>query len=137
MKNYWDDLNGPKYAVQIPNAGHSLKGGREKAMRTIGVFARCVASDRKLPRITWDFQGSNDQCSIVVKCQQKPTAVKIWRADSKDLDFRDEEWSSTSLTGDGTWEYGLKSDQHTAMFAELEFQIDRIPYSLCTLIYRR
>ncbi len=53
MSKYWDDLKGPKYAIQIPNAGHSLKGGQEKALRTVGAFARMSAAGQKLPELSF------------------------------------------------------------------------------------
>lgn len=136
MNNYWGDLKGPKFAIQVPNAGHSLDGGREKALRTIGAFARTVASKRPFPSFTWSFEDKAPR-TLLVKSKDRPSTVRLWSADSTDLDFRDEEWTASNLFGDGEWNAKLQSDQHTAMFVELEFQIDDIPYSLCTLIYRR
>lgn len=136
MNNYWDDLQGPKFAIQIPNAGHSLDGGREKAIRTVGAFARMIASKRSLPEFTWRFEDGTVK-TLRVTSKDNPMAVRLWSADSTDLDFRDEEWGSSNLAGKGQWVGTATSDQHTAMFIELEFQVDDIPYSLCTLIYRR
>lgn len=138
MNNYWHDLAGPKYVIHIPNAGHNLKGGQQKATQTIAAFARLVASKQDLPTINWKFKTNKKATrQLVITTTATPTAVKLWSADSSDLDFRDEEWASTPLTGDGEWIGTLTSDQHTAMFIELEFQIDNIPYSLCSLIYRQ
>ena len=138
MNNYWDDLQGPKYALHIPNAGHSLKGGQEQATRTIGAFARMVASGQTPPAISWNFETPQPTIrKLTVSSETKPTVVRLWSADSTDLDFRDEEWTSTTLTGDSQWTGSITSDQHTAMFAELEFHVDNIPYSVCTLIYRQ
>lgn len=137
MSNYWDDLSGEKYAIQIPNAGHGLDGGRELAMRTIGAFSRHVASKRQMPRLSWSFQSTESNSSLTVACQTSPECVRLWSADSTDSDFRDEEWTSVILNGNGSWTGELKSSQKTAMFAELQFKIDNVEYSLCTLIYRR
>ncbi|MEZ6129867.1 MAG: PhoPQ-activated protein PqaA family protein [Planctomycetaceae bacterium] len=139
MTKYWDDLDGLKYALQIPNAGHGLDSDREKAIRTIGAFARLVASGRPLPNLTWTIQNSNDTQTLTMMSDTQPTSAMLWSADSTDLDFRDEEWHSEKLTAaqDNTWTGSVKSSQNTAMYAELTFEVDGIPYSLCSLIYRR
>ncbi len=137
MSNYWDDLSGEKYAIQIPNAGHGLDGGRELAMRTVGAFARHIASERPLPQLSWTFQYTEGNSCLNVACKTPPECVRLWSADSTDGDFRDEEWTSVLLTGDGNWKGELKSEQKIAMFAELQFKIDGVVFSLCTLIYRR
>jgi len=139
MTKYWSDLEGPKFALQIPNAGHGLDGGREKAIRTIGAFARLVAYGKTLPQLTWQIENGGDQQTLTIMSDTQPTSATLWSADSTDLDFRDEEWQSEKMTStqDSTWTGSLQSEQHTAMYAELTFEIDSIPYSLCSLIYRR
>ena len=51
LKFYWNDLEGPKYIRQIPNAGHGLGGGKKDALRTIAAFFRHAAAGQPLPTV--------------------------------------------------------------------------------------
>lgn len=136
---YWDDLKGPRYALQIPNAGHGLDGGREKAMRTIGAFAQHVASGKQWPKLSWTFERAADSHAVIMTTDVACMAATLWFADSDDLDFRDEDWQSKRLreVKPNVWMGAVESKQHTAIFAELMFEADGVPYSLCSLVDRR
>lgn len=136
---YWNDLKGPRYALQIPNAGHGLNGGREKAMRTIGAFARNVASGKPWPKLSWTFDHAADTHSVTISTDVSCVSAALWYADSADLDFRDEDWQSKRLreAEANVWTGAIESDQHTAIFAELTFEADGVLYSLSSLVDRR
>jgi PhoPQ-activated pathogenicity-related protein len=139
MKLYWDDLKGPKYALFIPNAGHGLDDGREKALTSIAAFARIAASGRELPELTWSFSRDADTRSLSVNSSRAPEAARFWSADSTDLDFRDERWASVPMRQhEGAWvaEMAFQPGTNAAVYADLEFEIDGVPYSLCTLVTR-
>ncbi|RMG33509.1 MAG: phenylacetic acid degradation protein [Planctomycetota bacterium] len=140
MKFYWDDLRGPKYVLQIPNAGHSLNGGRDLVMRTIGAFFRHVASRRPLPRVQWQRKDGGRAYRMVVKAQPAPRGAALWYATSKDLDFRDDRWQSQPLevsrSGEIVAELARAQGRHVAFFVELQYETDGIPYSLCTVNQR-
>lgn len=139
MTKYWSDLKGPNYTLQIPNAGHGLNGGEEKTVRTIGAFARHVASNTALPELSWQIASTQNQQTLTVTSSATPTSVTLWSVESSDLDFRDDEWRSEKMqpTEASTWTGSVKSDKQTAVFAELTFEIEGVPYSLCSLIFRR
>ena len=52
---YWNDLQGPKYLVELPNAGHDLKVNRDWATSGLGAFFHHVVLNRPMPQLTWDF----------------------------------------------------------------------------------
>ncbi|APZ93058.1 PhoPQ-activated pathogenicity-related family protein [Fuerstiella marisgermanici] len=139
MSKYWDDLKGPKYIIQLPNDGHGLKGGREKALRTVGAFARMNADGQPLPKLQFSCDEAADRYVLSVVSDTAPESVFFWRANSTDLDFRDDQWESQEMAAseDGSFHQNFAAEGHTAVFAELIFKTDGVPYSLCTLIYRR
>lgn len=139
MKWYWPELAGPKYAVQVPNAGHGLDGGRELALSTVAAFTRCIASGRPLPSLNWKVAQTGTQVGLNLTSNVTPVAARLWSAHSNDLDFRDERWSASELSRQknryiGTVEKNGKP--HVALYGELQFAIDDVPYSLCTIIHR-
>jgi len=140
MNVYYDDLVGPCYIRQIPNAGHSLGGGRDAAMRTLAVFFRHAAAGKALPQVSWDADESDDALSLTLSSPVKPQAVKLWSARSDDLDFRDAHWNATLLSeSDGNWtgSAARPADGHVAVFGEFEFESRGLPWSLTTLVFRR
>lgn len=138
MQLYWDDLQGPKYALFLPNADHDLDDGREKALLSIAAFAQFAAEGRALPQLEWSFARDGDQRTLTVTCSETPTNAVLWSAQSEDLDFRDETWTAgTMAEGDGTWSGSVTGERaNVAVYADLAFEIHGVPYSLCTLVYR-
>jgi len=123
---YWNDLKGVKYIRYVPNADHSLKGS--DAWMTVLACYSAVVNGSKLPQFTWAFQ---DDGSIRVKNQDKPSAVKMWQATNpKARDFRMDSigaaWTSTDLKDEGGGVYIAKVEKPengwTAFFAELTFE---------------
>ncbi len=140
MKLYWDDLKGPKYALFLPNADHDLDDGREKALVTIALFARLNAAQTPLPQLEWSFRRTGNQRSVKIRSSLTPDQTLLWSAQSEDLDFRDESWSSRPLNQleDGAWEGMVTAadSKHVAMYVEMQFNVDGVPYSLCSLVER-
>jgi PhoPQ-activated pathogenicity-related protein len=139
MKFYWDDVQGPKNILQVPNAGHNLEGGLPLAMSTISAFFRHVASGTPMPALTWDRSVAEGQATLTVNATQTPVSAYAWTATSDDKDFRDEKWQSQSLTLDGnraTTVLTLPAPRHAAHFVSMQFEFEGITYSLSTLIFR-
>ncbi len=139
MQWYWGDLVGPKYVLQVPNAGHGLDGGRERAFATIAVFFRHAAAKRALPELQWEHTDATDGITLKIQCAQEPVAARLWVAQSDTKDFRGSRWQSRPLAANSGSYAGTVSrpeDGHVAYFGELEFKDHGISYSLCTLIQR-
>ena len=139
MKLYWNDLIGPKYVLQVPNAGHGLDGGRELALSTIAAFFQHNASATPLPELTWQRTVDEAAITLRVTASKQPQAAKLWLARSDTKDFREAKWESQPLTGEAKTfvaELAKPDSGHVAHFGELQFQINGVPYSLCTLIQR-
>jgi PhoPQ-activated pathogenicity-related protein len=140
MNLYWDDLVGSKYIRQVPNAGHGLSGGREGALTTLAVFFRYVAAGKDLPRLSWKFSQNDRQLTLSVTTDATAAKVRLWTARSSDLDFRNEQWESASIDlkeGKAVASVAVPESGHVALFGEVEFDFQGVPWSLTTLVYRR
>lgn len=140
---YWNDLVGPKFVCQVPNAGHGLEGGRELAIGTLAAFARHVASGKSMPDLSWETIETADGWVRRVTSNVEPTSVRLWCATSDDFDFRDERWSSQNMSGSSSsaeqphvFELQVPGDdaKHVAHYCELMFEIEGVSYGLCTTI---
>ena len=77
MKLYWHDLLGPKYVLQVPNAGHGLEGGRELAYSTLAAFFRHAATGTALPKLTWTDSGQDGRFTLTVESSSRPKTAFI------------------------------------------------------------
>ena len=139
MNNYWDDLEGPKFILQVPNAGHGLDGGRESALTTVAVFFRHAALEKPLPAISWDHSNGNRQLELTVKSDTSPVEARLWSAASKSTDFREAEWTSQPMRLEQKRYRGsrkLPNPGHAAIFGELQFDFSGLVYSLTTQVFR-
>lgn len=137
MKLYWFDLVGPKYVLHVPNAGHGLESGRENVLATVAAFFRHTATSTPLPELNWQHENGALELVTRVTSSHEPTAARLWIARSPNRDFREARWSSEPLVkngGDFVGKTEKRDRGHVARFAELQFQIGDLPYSLCTLI---
>lgn len=139
---YWNELIGPKYVLQIPNAGHDLKGGQDLALSTLAAFVRHVASGRELPKLEWvSRRDASGKVTRALTCDVRPKLARIWTAESPDKDFRNDRWSPRELAlpeenDPSKWEVvvAVPDDGHVSHYCELQFEIDGIPYAICTTI---
>lgn len=131
---YWDDLMGPKYISYIPNNGHGLKD----FVRIVGNLAALHADGNGgpgLPEIDWSFSRKNGALTLHVESDRKPEGVSVWLAKSKTRDFRDALWRSKPTTANGegfVYELAIPEAGYAAMFGELRFEQQEIPYFLST-----
>ena len=133
---YWNDLKGPKYLVELPNAGHGLEKNREWALRGLGAFFRHTVSDRPMPAIAWDSKNLKpDELTLKIEATPAPKSARLWVAKSDTRDFRESKWESSPLTA-GTKISGTAvkpaDARNIAAFADLEYEIDGISYHLTT-----
>jgi PhoPQ-activated pathogenicity-related protein len=132
---YWDELRGPKYLVELPNAGHGLEANREWALNGLGAFFRHVVTNRPLPQISWSFvNGGKNNSALTIHAAPAPQAARLWTARSQTRDFRDSRWDSSPLEpGESiTGRVAAPVSGCLAAFGELEYQIDGLPYHLTT-----
>lgn len=138
MNHYWDDLVAEKSIYRAANAGHGLEGKREQAMSTLGVFFRHTVTGKAMPTMTWKPMLKNDSIGIAVSSNQEPSATKLWLANSNTMDFRQSVWEANAMPKAGSgWEQtqAIENGRHCAIYAELVFDYEGIPFMLSTLAY--
>lgn len=145
-KHYYPDLQGTKNILEIPNAGHSLDGGRSLAIAGIAALFRATAHQKTLPSVSWDFQENQEKGHRIQFHSDPPArAARLWTASSATNDFRQANWTSQTLTSeDGRFEVTVpapeQAETRLAVFGELEFVDNSVSppltYSLSTIVKR-
>jgi PhoPQ-activated pathogenicity-related protein len=135
---YWDGLKGPKYLVELPNAGHGLDQNRDWAVNGLGAFFRHVVAGRSLPRISWSFDtGQRGDGELTIRAEPAPHAARLWTAQSASRDFRESRWESKPLKAGSiiAERVSRPGSGHLAFFGELEYEVDGLPYHLTTTFF--
>lgn len=139
MNLYWDGLEGPKYTLQVPNAGHGLDDGRDAALTTVAVFFRHQAGQIAMPQLDWKYNPQADALQLSMTADPAPIGVRFWTANSEDKDFRDEKWTSKPLDiANGSFSGRHPTGNgHVAIFGEYQYKLGSLNYSLTTQAYRQ
>ena len=97
IKNYYDSIPGQNLIHYIPNVGHGL-GDKKEAFVSLSAFFGNTLAKINYPLCTWTTTENKKGVKLNVKATaSKLVDVIIWSADSKDLDFRNDRWTSKSL----------------------------------------
>lgn len=97
IKNYFDSIPGQNFIHYIPNVGHSM-GDKKEAMASMSSFFGMTLKKVPYPVCSWKTTTTKTSVKVNIKATaDKLTDVIIWTADSKDLDFRNDTWTSKSL----------------------------------------
>jgi len=135
---YWNELKGPKYVVELPNSGHGLEVNRDWAINGLGAFFRHSVTGRPMPALSWSMKSpASGDSALTVHADSVPLAARLWTASSGNRDFRESKWTSSQLQAGTTITASIASPAsgHLAVFAELEYLIDGIPYHLSTTFF--
>lgn len=135
---YWNSLKQRKAAVIVPNAGHDLGDGT-KALDALGAFARSCAGEFRFPTVSMRLEERSEGLRFTIQSQNaQPKEVRIWRAGSNTLDFRDSVWQEavsmlTGVSSPGTTIQALlaRPQSNAAYFAEGVFEHKGKRFSLC------
>jgi PhoPQ-activated pathogenicity-related protein len=143
---YWDDLQGDKWVLYVPNAGHNLVQQHEtktlipdltRAGNTLAAFARHEIIDNPMPKIRWQHEGKNPKMTLKVQADPPPVAARLWSTHAATRDFRKSRWTDRPLEVNGKQivaEAETPAVGYIAFFAELEYDMDGLHYFLSTQI---
>jgi PhoPQ-activated pathogenicity-related protein len=131
---YWDDLKGPKWVLYTPNSGHGLED-RERVFNTLSAFTRMVAGGKKFPKMQWSYSEEDSTTKLTLKSDIKPKSARLFRVDSKTLDFRDSKWTSVDVEkagGTTVFTHPNPTTANEAIFGEATYDLDGRPFTLST-----
>ncbi len=137
---YYDQLQGEKYILYVPNNGHGIKdyprllgglGAMYQHMTAKEQPGKEGAGKDKLPKLTWEHKTTDKTHKIAVKSDQPPRELTLWTAESKTRDFRDATFVPKKLditAGETIAEAAIPAEGYSAVFVEAQY--DRQPYPL-------
>ncbi|SEK28366.1 PhoPQ-activated pathogenicity-related family protein [Parapedobacter koreensis] len=97
VKNYLDSIPGENRLHYVPNAGHDLGDGQQ-AMRALSAFVGTMLNNLPYPESDWTLKPRHRKAKLHVDATPGQLLdVVVWTATSTDKDFRDEQWTSSSL----------------------------------------
>ncbi|HZT81955.1 MAG TPA: PhoPQ-activated protein PqaA family protein [Gemmataceae bacterium] len=139
---YWDGLKGEKYVLYVPNAGHNLqrkgpdgKPDLSRPVQGLSAYLRHQVTDRPLPKLSWKHAEADGKLMLTVAADPAPRGARLWVAEAPTRDFRKAEWKEQPATIDGKAVKGAVPAPESgckALYAELDYEIDGIPYHLST-----
>jgi PhoPQ-activated pathogenicity-related protein len=135
LNNYYEQLQGEKYILYVPNNGHGIKDFPRLLGGLNALYQHTTTKDHahkdKLPKFTWLHTTKDKAHQIAVKSEPVPRELTLWTAESKTRDFRDATFVPKKIelqAGETIAEAALPTDGYSAVFVEAQF--DRQPYPL-------
>ncbi len=88
-----------------------------------------------MPQLAWEYESGDAVLVLCLRSDIRPYEVRSWTADSDDRDFRDAQWTSTSLELEGdiyVFELPRPSNGYSAVYGEAVFGEGHSAYYLST-----
>ena len=112
---------------------------------TAFAFVRAVASGTSMPAITSAVQAADETAAFRVTVNPAAVAARVWTSTSGTRDFRTSRWGQTVMRTDSRTipvqgatfraDVPLPSTGYTAVFGELEFEVEGRRFTLSTRIH--
>lgn len=97
VKNYLPEIPGINLINYTPNAGHGLNDG-VTAFPALSAFVGITLDHGKYPQCTWKIKENHQKAKIMVNTSKDILlGAKVWYANSKDMDFRNDTFYSRDL----------------------------------------
>lgn len=91
---YWNDLEGEKYLIYVPNNGHGLPD-RSRIVAGLSALNRRIVTGKPLPKLAWDFKEGSASLQLQIASDAEFSRVRLWSATSLKRDFREAKWTSS------------------------------------------
>ena len=131
---YWNDLEGEKHVLYVPNQGHKL-ADPQRVVGSIAALHRHSTGEMALPKLNWKLAADGGKLHLHLKSSASPAHALVWIATSPTRDFREAKWTSEKLElVDVAYRYALPVPEsgYAAMLGELKFDSNSLPYYLST-----
>lgn len=126
---YFPDLKGEKHLYYQANTEHDVNA---LGVATLTQFYNAAVTGKPFPKIEWKKSGKG---RLDVRWSDPKGKAMLWQATSKKRDFRESEWTSEALEGDGKVSVRIKAPKKgwTAFYVEVRFPGDfGFPFGSCT-----
>jgi PhoPQ-activated pathogenicity-related protein len=98
VKNYIDSIPGDNHICYTPNAAHDL-GDKKIAFTSLSALIGSTVTKKALPVCNYTISENGGTATVRISTTPELLVdAKIWSADSKDQDFRDEKWHSNNIS---------------------------------------
>ena len=127
---YWNDLDGPKALVCVPNAGHDA-GSDARSEAALVELVRRTAGRRVMPELSTSGDGQR----ATIRSDEAPRRVLIWRTESASRDLRSARWRAAEARPEGDQflvDVVPAADRYAAWFAEAEYASAGHSFTLST-----
>ena len=84
-----------------------------------------------MPAMGWECSEAEGVCRLVVTSEAKPKRVRVWTAEADTRDFRKARWAEDGKAGPDTT-VAAPARGYRAFFAETEYELDGLTFTLCT-----
>jgi PhoPQ-activated pathogenicity-related protein len=95
------------------------------------------STGKALPKVAWKHDIDSNKLRVTIEASPAPSAARLWIAAAPTRDFRKSTWiekpaaiTKNTITG----EVAPPAEGCLAFYADLDYEIDGIPYHLCTQI---
>jgi PhoPQ-activated pathogenicity-related protein len=137
-KYYWNDIQGKKYLLTLPNEEHEVDKGKSflKLLDSAAAFAKSVASGNELPQWNWTLAEQDSQYQILIETKNPESKKILWTAVSESKNFQSAKWEASPPTKDDKITVKKPSSGFIAFFVELEAGRNGLPFSVTTEVWR-
>jgi PhoPQ-activated pathogenicity-related protein len=126
---YWQDLQGPKHILYVPNNRHGLKDlGR--VFGSLHALHRQAVDGQPLPQLTWQLKQDARGVQLEVRSDIRPDQVQAWVATSPTREFREARFRSVTLQRAGEsyrYQRPRPAEGYLALFGEALYGRDAVP----------
>ncbi len=138
---YLDDLPGTSHLLTLPNTGHKLQRNQDTLFKTLEYVLRTVPQGSAQPDVSYrvDASGSVPQIHLHIETGPFPDLLRIWKADSDQPDFREANWTSSTITVEtsqpGTLTEPVKTEaSFVGLFVEMVYNGGHKNFSFTTRV---
>jgi PhoPQ-activated pathogenicity-related protein len=138
---YWDELEGDKYILYVPNNGHGIRD-YPRVVSTIAALQQSLAGGKPLPKLEWALKENGGKgATFELTSDVAPRAARKWTATSDSRDFRGAQWVASSIGvptdagGRFVAELAQPEKGFSAAFLEAEFAGEPVPFVLTTTLH--